>query len=119
MPVDYKNLPNNPWFFKVYIGSAVPIPIRIMAGPNTPSDITGYSFSVRGKISFDQEDASFTISNDHFTIIDATKGLASFTMPSEILDALPPADYLCQVTITADSTVTKSQIFTLKVLQSI
>lgn len=119
MSVEYRNFPNNPWSIKAYQGSVVPIPFRIMAGPSTPADLTGYTFSVRGKVSFDQDVPSFALDNSAFALVDAKNGLASFTMPQDILNALTPGDFLTQITLINGDTVTKSQIFTLKVLQSI
>ena len=84
MSVEYRNFPNNPWSIKAYQGSVVPIPFRIMAGPSTPADLTGYTFSVRGKVSFDQDVPSFALDNSAFALVDAKKYRYAFHLVSDL-----------------------------------
>lgn len=115
----HKNQPNNPWLYSTYKGSRVPIPLRIMSGPNTPADITGYSFGVRGKIAVDQPTAMFDLGNDAFTIVNASQGLVYFMLPDDVLAALQVSDYISQVTMTKDDIISKSHMFTIRILDSI
>ena len=112
---------NNPWYFKVYKGEVKKIPFVIKSGPkpHEVSDITGYSFIVRGRLSMDTDNPDFELDNSSFVIDNATGGLAYFIIPEDVLSSLNNKNYLCQITTLNGGEKKKSQIFTISILQSV
>jgi len=110
---------NNPWFYTVYKGESMPIPFRVWGAPTAPADITGYSFSLRAKIAMEEGAPKFELDNSHFTIENASTGLASFKIPDSILAAAEPGDYLSQITVSWGEVTRKTKVFTIRILDSI
>jgi len=78
-------------------------------------DMTGYSFSLVGKESELQSDPMFTMGNTVFDKTDAANGKIILTF----LANMDVQAYLCQITATKGTTIDKSPIFKVEVLQSL